>query len=115
MRPGPSRREGIFFHDDLRVASWLLVSGSARLDYNKGSSDALQVDDLMFSPRGRCSRTRALGGPRSADRSYFVPSPLTEETEAAGFARLLIDGPLEIETRLAVCRAILPTGTAPQP
>ena len=96
-------RGGIFVHDDLRVASWLLVSGSARLDYNKGSSDALRVDDLMFSPRGSVLAHKGPWAVRvSADRSYFVPSTLTEETEAAGFARLLIDGPLEIETARSV-------------
>ena len=96
-------RGGIFVHDDLRVASWLLVSGSARLDYNKGAGDALRVDDLMFSPRGSVLAHKGPWAVRvTADRSYFVPSPLTEETEAAGFARLTIDGPLEIETARSV-------------
>ncbi len=92
-------RGGIFVHDDVHVASWLSIAGSARLDYVKGASDALRVDDYIFSPRGSAL---VRGGPWaarfSAGRSYFVPTPLTEETEAAGFARLSIDSPLEVET-----------------
>jgi outer membrane receptor protein involved in Fe transport len=92
-------RGGIFVHDDVRVASWLWVSGSARFDYTKGASDALRIDDFFLSPRGSILARKGAWAVRvSADRSYFVPSPLTEETEAAGFERLLIDGPLEVET-----------------
>jgi outer membrane receptor for ferrienterochelin and colicins len=91
-------RGGIFVHDDLQVSPWLSVSGSARLDYSKGAGEALRVDNYFFSPRGSAL---VHGGPWSArisaGRSYYAPTPLMEETEAAGFARLTIDR-LEIET-----------------
>ena len=38
----------------------------------------------------------------SAGRSYFAPTALMEETEAAGLARLSIDGPLDVETARSV-------------
>jgi outer membrane receptor for ferrienterochelin and colicins len=92
-------RGGIFIHDDVRIASWLLVSGSGRFDYTKGANDALRVDDFFFSPRGSLLAHKGPWGARiSAGRSYFVPTALTEETEAAGFTRLSIDSPLEVET-----------------
>jgi iron complex outermembrane receptor protein len=96
-------RGGIFFHDDLRVAPWLLLSGSARVDYNKGAGEVLRVNDVFFSPRGSVLARKGAWGVRvSADRSYFVPTTLTEETEAAGFARLTIDDPIEVETARSV-------------
>jgi iron complex outermembrane receptor protein len=87
---------GIFFHDEMQVAPWLSVSGGTRLDYH--------VDDgAVLSPRGSAL---VHGGPWaariSAGRSYFAPTPLTEETEAAGLARLTIDGDLERETANSV-------------
>ena len=87
---------GIFFHDEMQVASWLSVSGSARLDYH--------VDDgAVLSPRGSAL---VHGGPWaariSAGRSYFSPTALTEETEAAGLAPLKIDGDLDRETANSV-------------
>jgi iron complex outermembrane receptor protein len=96
-------RGGIFAHDDVRVAPWLTVSGSGRIDYVKGAGEVLRVNDFFFSPRGSAL---VHGGPWaarvSAGRSYFVPTPLTAETEAAGFERLTIEGPLEIETARSV-------------
>ncbi len=96
-------RGGIFVHDDLRVAPWLTVSGSARLDYTKGAGAAIRVDDFFFSPRASVvARKGAWAAGLSADRSYFAPTPLTEETEAAGFARLSINGQLQVETARSV-------------
>jgi iron complex outermembrane receptor protein len=96
-------RGGIFVHDDVRVASWLFVSGSVRLDYDKQAGEAGRVDNVFLSPRGS---VLVRGGPWaariSAGRSYFLPTPLTEETEAAGLARLSIDGPLDVEKARSV-------------
>jgi iron complex outermembrane receptor protein len=96
-------RGGLFVHDDVDVASWLTVSGSARLDYSKGASEALRLDKLFFNPRGSA---RVHGGPWaagiSAGRSYYAPTTLMEETDAAGFARLTIDAPLDVETARSV-------------
>jgi outer membrane receptor for ferrienterochelin and colicins len=91
-------RGGLFVHDDVHVAPWLTISGSARFDYTKGAGAAIRVDDFFFSPRASAvARKGAWAVGVSADRSYFAPTPLTEETEAAGYARLSIDGPLQIE------------------
>lgn len=87
-----STRPGIFFHDDLRVADWLVISGSARLDHHN-------LYGLLLSPRGSALVGNGPWAARvSAGQGYFTPRPLTEETEAAGLARLRIDGPLEVET-----------------
>ncbi len=87
-----STRPGIFFHDDLNVAPWLVVSGSARLDHHN-------LYGLLLSPRGSALVRGGRWAVRfSAGRGYFTPRPLTEETEAAGLARLTIEGPLHVET-----------------
>ena len=96
-------RGGIFVHDDIEIAPWLLASGGARLDYTKGAGEAFRVDDFFFSPRASVLvRKGVWAGRLSAARSYSVPTTLTEETEAAGFARLSIQGPLQIETARTV-------------
>jgi outer membrane receptor for ferrienterochelin and colicins len=96
-------RGGIFVHDDVEIAPWLLASGSARLDYTKGAGEAFRVDDFFFSPRASVLvRKGVWAGRFSAARSYSVPTTLTEETEAAGFARLSIEGPLQVETARSV-------------
>ena len=87
-----STRPGIFFHDDWRAASWLVLSGGARADYHN-------LFGALLSPRGSALVRRGQWTARvSAAQGYFTPRPLTEETEAAGFARLTIDESLEVET-----------------
>jgi iron complex outermembrane receptor protein len=84
---GPS----IFAHDEMQVASWLTATGSVRLDYHLD-------DGAVLSPRGSALVHHGPWAARvSASRSYSAPKALTEETEAAGFARLTIVGPLERE------------------
>ena len=92
-----STRPGMFVHDDVQVAPWLAVSGSARLDYHN-------IYGFVLSPRGSARVHRGPWSARvSADRSYFAPiPPLTEETEAAGLTRLSIVDPLEMETARSV-------------
>ena len=87
-----STRPGLFVHDDMMVAPWLLVSGSARLDYHN-------LYSFLFSPQGSALLHRGQWAARfSASQGYFTPRPFTEETEAAGLARLTIVEPLEKET-----------------
>ncbi len=90
--PYLSTRPGIFVHDDVRVTSWLLVSGSARADHHN-------IYGFQLSPRGSA---RVHRGPWAAGitagRSYFAPTAHMEETEAAGLARLSVDGALHVET-----------------
>jgi iron complex outermembrane receptor protein len=91
-----STRPGIFVHDDVTVAPWLSVSGSARIDHHN-------VHGFVFSPRGSALVHRGPWAARiSAGRSYFAPTALTEETEAAGLARLTVEGPLHLETSRSV-------------
>ena len=51
-----STRPGIFFHDDMTVAPWLLLSGSLRLDYHN-------LYEVLAEPaRIRSRAPRAVGG-----------------------------------------------------
>ena len=87
-----STRPGLFVHDDVQVTPWLSVSGSARLDHHN-------IYGVVFSPRGSALFYRGPWAARvSGGQSYFAPTPLTEETEAAGLTRLTIVEPLEKET-----------------
>ena len=73
------------------VARWLSVSASARLDQQSefGSFISPRVSGLVRH------------GPWSSRLSYgtgfFAPTPITEETEAAGLSRLTVIGPLKPE------------------
>ena len=91
-----STRPGIFFHDDWNVAPWLVLSGSVRADYHN-------LFGALVSPRGSALMRGGRWSARvSAAQGYFTPRPLTEETEAAGFARLTIAESLEVETARSV-------------
>ena len=82
---------GVFVQDDFDVARWLYVSASARLDQHSefGSFISPRVSGLVRH------------GPWSSRLSYgtgfFAPTPITEETEAAGLSRLTVIGPLKPE------------------
>lgn len=82
---------GWFAQDDLTLAPWLTLSGSVRLDsHNRYGA--------LFSPRLSALFRRGGWTSRvSAGQGYFAPTPLTEETEAAGLARLLLPAPLQAE------------------
>jgi iron complex outermembrane receptor protein len=82
---------GIFAQDDLELASWLTVSGSARVDFHNQYG-------TFFSPRLSALIRKAGWTSRiSAGQGFFAPTPLTEETEAAGLARLSMPTPLKAE------------------
>ncbi|MBA3888388.1 MAG: TonB-dependent receptor [Acidobacteria bacterium] len=82
---------GVFAQDDVSIASWLAVSGSARVD-------AHSEYGWFFSPRlsalGRAGEWTAR---LSGGAGFFGPTALTEETEAAGLGRLTIPAPLRAE------------------
>lgn len=82
---------GAFVQDDVDVTPWLSVSASARLDHHSeyGTFFSPRISALLRSGRWN-SRVSAGGG-------FFGPSALTEETEAAGLSRAVIDGTLEAE------------------
>ena len=73
------------------MARWLAISASARLDRHSefGTFVSPRVSGLVR--RGRWS-SRAVVRHR-----LFAPTPLTEETEAAGLSLLTVDGPLKPE------------------
>ena len=82
---------GLFAQDDFNVASWLTVSGSARLDFHNRYG-------TFFSPRlSALARRGAWTSRLSAGQGFFAPTPLTEETEAAGLAKLLLPAPVRAE------------------
>jgi iron complex outermembrane receptor protein len=82
---------GVFLQDDLAIAPWLSVSASARADFHNQYG-------AFFSPRFS-ALLRAAGWTSrvSLGQGFFAPTPLTEETEAAGLARLSLPRPLVAE------------------
>jgi iron complex outermembrane receptor protein len=82
---------GIFLQDDIDIARWLSVSASARIDFHNQYG-------TFFSPRVS-ALLRAAGWTSrvSLGQGFFAPTPLTEETEAAGLSRLSIPRPLLAE------------------
>ena len=82
---------GVFAQADLELTSWLSMSGSGRFDHHNEYGS-------FFSPR---VSARLYGGGWSSRVSvgsgFYGPSPLTEETEAAGLTRLVIPNPLKAE------------------
>jgi outer membrane receptor for ferrienterochelin and colicins len=82
---------GAFVQDDVDVARWLAISASARIDWHNefGTFVSPRVSGLVR--RGRWSSRLSYG------TGFSAPTPLTEETEAAGLSRLTVDGPLNPE------------------
>jgi iron complex outermembrane receptor protein len=82
---------GLFAQDDLSLASWLTVSASARVDFHNRYG-------TFFSPRLSALLRRGAWTSRiSAGQGFFAPTPLTEETEAAGLASLSMPAPVKAE------------------
>jgi iron complex outermembrane receptor protein len=82
---------GIFAQDDIDLRRWLAVSISARVDRHSrfGTFASPRVSALMRAG-GWTSRV-------SLGSGFFAPTPLTEETEAAGLTRLRVPEPLDAE------------------
>jgi outer membrane receptor for ferrienterochelin and colicins len=82
---------GVFLQDDVDVVKWLVLSASARVDRHSeyGTFVSPRIAALLRS-RGWTSRL-------SFGSGFFGPSPLTEETEAAGLSRLQIASTLRAE------------------
>ena len=82
---------GLFIQDDIDIRPWLALSMSGRLDHHSEYG-------AFFSPRvSALLRSGDWSTRLSAGSGFFGPSPLTEETEAAGLTRLTVDGPLRAE------------------
>lgn len=82
---------GVFVQDDIDIRPWLAVSMSGRLDHHSEYGWFLSPRLSALFRSGRWS-TRM-----SAGSGFFAPSPLTDETEAAGLTRLRIDDRLRAE------------------
>jgi outer membrane receptor for ferrienterochelin and colicins len=82
---------GIFLQDDFEIAKWLSVSASGRADFQSQYG-------TFLSPRvSALIRWHGWTSRLSAGQGFFAPTPLTEETEAAGLTRLVIPKPLIAE------------------
>jgi iron complex outermembrane receptor protein len=74
---------GLFAQDDWRVAEWLAVTASGRVDRHSeyGIFFSPRVSALLRPAEGWTVRASAGGG-------YYAPTPFTEETEAIGLTDL---------------------------
>ena len=82
---------GLFAQDDIVVRPWLSVSASGRLDYHSQYG-------FFASPRlSALIRGEKWNSRLSFGEGFFGPTPLTEETEAAGLTRLQVPEPLKAE------------------
>jgi outer membrane receptor for ferrienterochelin and colicins len=73
---------GIFVQDDFTFTSWLTLSASARVDFHN-------VYGTFFSPRlSALIRKSGWTSRISVGQGFFASTALTEETEAAGLAKL---------------------------
>lgn len=82
---------GIFAQDDVDIVPWLSLSAGARIDWHSeyGAFLSPRVAGLIRAG-GWTSRL-------SFGRGFFAPTPLTEETEAAGLTSLEVPRPLRAE------------------
>jgi outer membrane receptor for ferrienterochelin and colicins len=82
---------GVFGQDEIDVAKWLSISASARLDVHSEYGTFLSPRLSVLFKGGDWSSRVAVGS------GFFAPTPLVEETEAAGLSRLTIPRPLRAE------------------
>ena len=82
---------GVFAQDDVAVSTWLSLSGSARVDVHNEYG-------TFVSPRlSALLRSGPWSSRASAGTGFYPSTVLTEETEAAGLSRLVVDAPLKAE------------------
>jgi iron complex outermembrane receptor protein len=82
---------GVFVQDDVDLSPWLSLSASGRLD-------AHSEFGTFFSPRvSALLKAHGWSSRLSFGTGFFAPTPLTEETEAAGLSRLVIPRALKAE------------------
>jgi outer membrane receptor for ferrienterochelin and colicins len=82
---------GLFAQDDVELASWLSVSAGTRVDWHSEYGTFVSPRVAALMRRGEWTSRVSVG------RGFFATTPITEETEAAGLARLGIDRPLRAE------------------
>jgi iron complex outermembrane receptor protein len=82
---------GVFAQDDVALAQWLSVSGSARVDHHSEFGAFVSPRLAVLLRSGDWTSRVSVG------TGFYGPSPLTEETEAAGVSRITIVRPLRAE------------------
>jgi outer membrane receptor for ferrienterochelin and colicins len=86
---------GVFAQYDVTVSPKLSLSSSARLDVHSQYG-------TFFSPRvSALARAGRWSSRLSVGTGFFAPTPINEETEAAGLTRLEIARPVEAERGLS--------------
>ena len=85
---------GAFVQYDVTVTPALSVSSSAQLDVHSEYGAFLSPRVSALARAGRWTSRLSLG------TGFFGPTPITEETEAAGLSRLRIQQPLKAERGL---------------
>jgi outer membrane receptor for ferrienterochelin and colicins len=89
---------GIFVQDDIDLTKMLIVSASGRVDWHSeyGTFFSPRVS-MLLRPADSGSGEAGWSSRVSAGGGFFAPTPLTEETEAAGLTRLQTSGSLAAE------------------
>jgi outer membrane receptor for ferrienterochelin and colicins len=82
---------GVFLQDDIEVQHWLALSVSGRFDSHSTFGTFVSPRFSVLAKKGMWTSRVSIGS------GFFAPTALTEETEAAGLARLTVDAPLEAE------------------
>ncbi len=90
---------GIFVQDDIDLTKMLIVSASGRVDWHSeyGTFFSPRVSLLLRAASSRGSGEASWSSRVSIGGGFFAPTPLTEETEAAGLTRLTVPAPLTAE------------------
>ena len=81
----------IFAQDDVVIRPWLSLSASGRADFHNRYGTLLSPRLAVLLRRNAWTSRASIG------QGYFAPTPLTEETEAAGLSRLGVPEPLRVE------------------
>lgn len=82
---------GAFLQDDVDLTRWVTVSGSARVDRHNRFGTFLSPQLAGIVRRGLWSTRVSIG------TGFAAPTPITEETDAAGLSRLIIPDRLRAE------------------
>lgn len=82
---------GVFVQNDVQLAPWVAISAGARVDVHDEYGTFVSPRLSALFRRGEWSSRVSVG------RGFFAPTPLTEETEAAGLTRLTVSRPLRAE------------------
>jgi iron complex outermembrane receptor protein len=82
---------GAFAQHDVTVSPGLALSSSARVDFHSEYGTFFSPRVSALARAGQWTSRLSVGG------GFFGPTPITEETEAAGLTRLRIDQPIDAE------------------